>query len=146
MKRACLLLIVLVWLSAPGAAQERESVRFAHVDIYLDSQKEPLAAFQLELLVKAGSIAIVGIEGGEHSAFKEPPCYDPAALMHDRVILAAFNTSKDLPQGRTRVARVHLQVTGPVEPKYQTKLTAAASLDGKVIPVTISLEAQGDSK
>jgi len=95
-------------------------------------------------VTKAGSVEIVGIEGGEHPAFVEPPYYDPAAMANDRVILAAFSTGKDLPHGRVRVARVHVQVSGGVEPKYEAKLVTAGSIDGKPIPATVSVQTQGE--
>ena len=55
-------------------------VRFAPVDVYLDSGSRPLAAYQFELKVTQGKVKIVGVEGGEHEAFREAPYYDPAAL------------------------------------------------------------------
>jgi hypothetical protein len=84
-------------------------------------------------------VKIVGVEGGEHVAFREPPYYDPAALSRDRIIIAAFNTGRDLPRGKTRVARLHLAITGP-EPEYTAKLDIAASAEGAAIPATISEE------
>ncbi|GMU20261.1 MAG: hypothetical protein AMXMBFR13_03590 [Phycisphaerae bacterium] len=84
-------------------------------------------------------VKIVGVEGGEHTAFREPPYYDPAALSRNRIIIAAFNTGRDLPRGKTRVARLHLAITGP-EPEYTAKLDIAASAEGAAIPATISEE------
>lgn len=117
----------------------RPTVRFEAVDIYVDSAAEPLAAYQFELLADADRVKIVGVEGGEHTAFREPPYYDPAALSHHRIIIAAFNTGRDLPKGKTRVARLHVQVTGS-EPHYQIKLDTAGSAEGKEIPATVSVE------
>jgi hypothetical protein len=118
-------------------------VRFEPVDVYVDSGAAPLAAYQFELKATAGRVAIVGLEGGEHPAFKDAPYYDPAALMKDRVVVAAFSTGQDLPQGRTRVARLHMQVTGDEKPAYAVKLVVAASADGKEIPATVSID-KGD--
>lgn len=114
--------------------------RFEAVEVYLDSGDVPLAAYQFEFTAETGEIKIVGIEGGEHPAFKEPPYYDPAALSKGRIIIAAFNTGEDLPKGRTRVARLHLQVIGETKPKYVVKLEVAASLDGKKTPATANVE------
>ncbi len=83
---------------------------------------------------------LVGVEGGESAAFAPAPYYDPSALMHDRVIVAAFSTGRDLPAGRTRVARLHLMITGPGEPHSSLKLQAAAGSNGAEIPATASLE------
>ena len=83
-------------------------------------------------------IKIVGIEGGEHEAFKEAPYYDPAALANDRIIIAAFNTGPELPKEQTRIATVHLQIIGDIEPEYELKLVVAADENGKEIPAEIS--------
>jgi len=120
-------------------------VRFAPLHIYLDSGNRPLAAYQFELKATAGQIKIVGVESGQHKAFKEAPYYDPAALANDRIIIAAFNTGRELPKGRTRIATIHLQITGDIEPEYGLNLTVAADADGKEIPANIDLK-RGDTK
>jgi len=114
--------------------------RFAPLHIYLDSGNQPLAAFQFELKATAGQIKIVGVEGGQHKAFKEAPYYDPAALANDHIIIAAFNTGRELPKGRTRIATIHLQIIGDAEPDYELKLTVAADANAKEIPAEISFE------
>ena len=114
-------------------------VRFAPLHIYLESCNL-LAAYQFELKATAGQIKIVGVEGGQHKAFKEAPYYDPAALAKDRIIIAAFSTSRDLPTDRTRIATIHLQIIGDAEPQYELKLIVAADADGKEIPAEITFE------
>jgi len=120
------------------------AVQFRAVDIYVDSKDQPLAAYQLEFSVTnaASAAKIVGIEGGEHSAFSEPPFYDPKAMQHERVIVAAFSTNAlgNLPRGKTRVATIHLQTSRAVEPKYELKLEVAADSNGNRIPVETSVE------
>jgi hypothetical protein len=54
---------------------------FTFVDVFIDPQGKPLAAYQFELRTTAGEAKLVGIEGGEHAAFAHPPYYDPKALM-----------------------------------------------------------------
>jgi len=138
-------------------------VRFAPVHVYLDPAGKPLAAYQFELVCATPiktfppdensasrlryepQVKIVGVEGGEHPAFKEAPYYDPAALMNDRIIIAAFNTGSDLPTTRTRIATIHLQITGDAEPKYALSLTTAADANGENLPVEITLE-KGEQK
>ena len=120
-------------------------VRFAPVHIYLDPGDKPLAAYQFELRARTGQIKIVGVEGGAHPAFREAPYYDPAALMNDRIIIAAFNTGSDLPRGRTRVATIHLQILGDAEPQYELKLIVAADKEGERIPADLNLQ-MGESK
>jgi len=120
-------------------------VRFAPVYVYLDSGDKSLAAYQFELRARTGHIKIVGVEGGEHPAFQDAPYYDPAALMNDHIIIAAFNTGRDLPHGRTRIATIHLQMLGEAEPQYELKLVVAADEDGQKIPADLNLQT-GESK
>ena len=141
----CVIVPVLARQSEPDYPADRPSVRFAPLHIYLDSGNRPLAAFQFELEATVGRIKIVGVEGGRHKAFKEAPYYDPAALANDRIIIAAFNTGRDLPKGRTRIATVHLQIIGEAEPEYELKLTVAADADGKDIPAELEFE-KGEQK
>jgi hypothetical protein len=134
-------------VAIPGPAEvAQNSIRFEAIDVFLDSGNLPLAAWQLELRSHTQDVEIVGIEGGEHSAFKEPPYYDPRAMNNNRVILGAFNTGSDdqLPSGRSRVARIHVQITGPGERLWHTELTTSAASDGRNIPAELSIaKAQG---
>lgn len=148
MKRYLLLSLIVtcsaITLAVPRAAQARKviepKVRFAPVHIYLDSGATPLAAYQFELKATAGQIKIVGVEGGAHAAFNDAPYYDPAALMQDRIIIAAFNTGPDLPAGRTRIATIHLQITGDIAPEYELEPMVAADADGQEIAAELTLE------
>ncbi len=129
-------------------AQERRTVgnagqpvvRFAAVDVYFDSGESALAAYQFELSASEGDFRIVGVEGGEHAAFAEPPYYDPQALSQDRIIIAAFNTGDDLPTGKTRVARVHVEIIGNIALAFDIKVIVAVSADGESIPVEATHE------
>ena len=113
--------------------------RFEAIDVFVDSGELPLAAYQFELNSLTAGVEIVGIEGGEHAAFAEPPYYDSKAMNGNRVILAAFNTGKELPKGKSRVARVHVQVEGPEDRTWQTSLIASATTDGQRIPASLSI-------
>jgi len=135
----CALCVAVLRAQEAPEPEARPGVRFEAVDVYVDSGDAPLAAYQFEFAAEVGEVKIVGIEGGEHAAFEAPPYYDPAALMKHRVIIAAFNTGADLPGGKTRVARVHVQVTGDAAPEYVVKLNVAASPDGKEIKATATL-------
>ncbi len=154
---ACSMLLLLIPQVSRASKPMKQTTRFAPVHIYLDSGGKPLAAYQFELVAWAsrpwiqnhgqdaratvpGTIKIVGVEGGEHPAFREAPYYDPAALMNDRIIIAAFNTGRDLPSGRTRIATLHLQILGDAQPEYQLTLVTAADADGQTIPATLSLQ------
>jgi hypothetical protein len=145
-----LCIIAALTLALLGAAEWRDdntrpAVRFAPVDVYLDSGQQRLAAYQVQITATRGDAKIVGIEGGDGAAFKEPPFYDPAALMGGRVILAAYSLADKLPAGKTRVARLHVQVTGNERPEYAVKLVVAGNRQGQSIQAGLSIAA-GDSK
>ncbi len=141
---ALLLVAAALWL-APRAtrlqAEEKPaSPRFAAVDVFVDAKGASLAAYQVELDAERKGIQIVGVEGGEHAAFAQAPYYDPKALQDDRIVLAAFSTGKDLPSGRTRVARVHLRIEDGGAAAFTTKLIVAGSQDGKEASATVTME------
>lgn len=124
--------------AGPSYKTVEPKVRFVPLEIYIDPQGKPLGAYQFELKARTGQIRIVGVEGGAHSAFNRAPYYDPAALAQERIIIAAFSTDEGLPTERTRVATVHLQVTGETEPDYQLHLMVAADDEGQSIDAEIS--------
>jgi hypothetical protein len=150
MKRAAVAILMLL-LASFGRAQHQlpattssattgessANVRFQSVDVTLDPKGQPLAAYQLEFVADANRVKLVGVEGGDHAAYREPPYYDPAALSNHRVILAAFSTSADLPNGATRVARLHLQITGEEQPQWRAMLIVASSATSDSIPADV---------
>lgn len=148
MKKYMVITLITFCIVVAGLAQQSEQneplaqpeVRFAPLHIFLDSGDQGLAAFQFELKAVTGQIKIVGVEGGEHPVFKKPPYYDPAALANDRIIIAAFSTSHDLPTSRSRIATIHLQIIGDTQPKYELDLIVAANADGEKIPAKITFE------
>ena len=113
--------------------------RFEAIDVFVDSGNQRLAAWQLEVKSTANDVQIVGIEGGEHPAFAEPPYYDKRAMNNNRVIIAAFSTGDNLPSGRSRVARIHVQVRGSGARTWLSELTTSATTDGTRIPAEISV-------
>lgn len=125
--------------SNPNAVSA-DVVYFVPVAIFIDSGDMSLGVYQVEIKAIAGNIKIVGVEGGEHKAFKEPPYYDTAALMQDRIILAKFCTDNDLPTGKTKVATLHMQVTGNVLPEYEVIVTVVGDSEGKAINATVTVE------
>jgi hypothetical protein len=134
------LAILFCALAAPLLAQETPadtSVHFRTIEIYVDSGSTPLAAYQLEFAVTNMVTKIVGIEGGQPQAFREPPFYDPKAMQQERVILAAFSTEKpeNLPSGKTRVATIHLQTVGNERLAIRLNLQTAADASGSKISV-----------
>jgi len=116
------------------------AIRFEAIDVIVDSGEAPLAAWQFELQCRSPGVEIVGIEGGEHAAFAEPAYYDPQAMNNDRVILAAFSTADELPSGRSRIARLHLQLEGPGPTDFEVRVNVMATVDGEPIPATASIQ------
>ncbi|MBI3268406.1 MAG: hypothetical protein HYZ53_05240 [Planctomycetes bacterium] len=142
---ACLLLVLalraLLETAPHVAAQDpgtpvAAAARFGAVNVFVDAGTQPLAAYQFELAAERGRVQIVGVEGGEHAAFHEAPYYDPRALQHGRILIAAFSTAAELPRGKTRVARVHLRIEGDARPELVVKLRVAATADGKEVTAT----------
>jgi hypothetical protein len=127
---------------AAAAQPQGQGVRFQAVHVSVESGDQPLAAYQLDLRASIGNVRIVGIEGGEHPAFADPPYYDPAAIQGDRVIIGAFSTAHadTLPAGRTRIATIHVQLTGDRQPEYKAELSVAATADGDAIPGRLILD------
>lgn len=116
----------------PRAAEPR----FLAVDLFVDPKGQPLAAYQLTLT--AVGATIVGVEGGEHAAYSQAPYYDPAAIQHERVIIAALSTRADLPTAKTRVARVHVMTTGEGEPEFVLTMESAGTTDAEKIDAVAS--------
>ena len=131
--------------TTPAEPDDEQAVRFVPLHIYIDSGEESLAAYQFELRATSDRVKVVGVEGGEHKAFAEPAYYDPAALMNNRIIVGAFSTGKSLPTGKTRVATIHLQITGSLEWDYELTLTVAGDREGNEIPAKITTT-QGEQK
>ncbi len=130
--------VVVTQIDGPNDVGDDDD-RFEAIDVFVDSGDMPLAAYQFELQSETPGVEIVGIEGGEHAAFQEPPYYDVRAIQNNRVILAAFSTADDLPSGRSRVARIQVLLTGPGIKEYRTLLKVSASKDGEQVPAEISI-------
>ena len=158
MKRAAVAILMLL-LASFGRAQHRQpvstpastspfasDVRFQSVDVTIDPKGQPLAAYQLQFVADAARVKLVGVEGGGHAAFREPPYYDPAALSRHRVILAAFSTSVDLPKTATRITRLHVQISGDGQPEWSAKLIVASSATSDSIPADVRVPAAEGAK
>lgn len=135
------ILLFCCWRALPQQP-EAGAVRFAVIDVVIDSGTQALAAYQLELSATNGLVKIVGIEGGDPGEFSRPPYYDPAAMQRERVVLGAFSTAANgqLPRGAVRVASVHCQILGDGKPDFQAKVTAAATSGGGRISVQINVK------
>ena len=153
--KAMLLVLLLATVAAPepgppveathpttNGAIDSTKVRFISVDVFIESNDAPLAAYQFDFVAADSNVRIVGLEGGEHAAFAEPPYYDAQAMTGNRVIAAAFSTNApaDLPSGRVRIATVHAQLDVDAEPRFEAKLVTAANADGEKIEARISTQ------
>ncbi len=139
-----ILLLLLGAAARPVSAQEpaRNGPRFLVVDVFADAGTSALAAYQIEVKATNGLVKIVGIEGGEPAAFRSPPYYDPAAMQTERVVLGAFSlaTPERLPRGPVRIASLHCQVSGPVQPGFIANVTTAATHGGQPIPIRVTVQ------
>ena len=135
--RPLILLLAGLTLLA-GSATGSHAQRYQPIDVYIDSGDAPLAAYQVQVTVD-GDAMIVGVEGGDSPAFAAAPHYDPKALTGGRIIIADLELGSDLPRGRTRVARLHVQITGDRPPEYAIRLMAAGNAAGARVPATVSV-------
>ena len=121
--------------------------RFEPVHVYVDSGDVPLAAYQVAIRASTGHVKIVGIEGGEHAAYAEPPYYDAKAMQRDEVILADFSLAahEHLPRGRTRIATIHVLINGEDDPHFEATLVVAATTDGAEIDALVEIERGAES-
>lgn len=122
------------------------AVRFEAVDVYVDSGKVPMAAYEIEFKAslqggdngELPKVELVGVEGGEPGAFARPPFYDAAVLAKkgNRIIVAAMSLGSDLPSGNTRVARLHVAVPAKSTPDYACSIVVAGDMGAKEIKAT----------
>lgn len=124
----------------PNDKSADAAARFVAYDVFIDASDVPLAAYQIDIRDLSGSSEIVGVEGGESAAFDAPPYYDPRALHNEgRIILGAFTTNDDGPVGSTRVARLHMQVSGERPVDFDVKVIVAADADGREIDADVNI-------
>lgn len=125
----------------PALPREADLAAFGWIEVWIDPKGAPLAAWQLEVDVLEGG-KIVGIEGGGHPAYAEPPHYDPKAIQEERAVLAAFHTGegRELPSSRVRVATVMVETRGDRVPSCAITLVTAATVGGDRIDVIVKGE------
>ncbi len=120
--------------------RQAEPLRFAVVDVFIDTGNAPLAAYQFELRDKAGVVKVVGLESDKTLPFQNPPLYDARAMQSRRVVVGGYSADDNarLPTGKVHVATVHVTIEGDAEPQYGLKLIAAARGDGEKIDAKLS--------
>ena len=122
-----------------GEVNCKGKINFRTVEISVDSKKNSLAAYQIDIRYDKDNVKVVGLEGGS-DGFNKPPYYDRAGLEGGRIIIAAFvDNDTHAKKGLTRVARLHLQTKGCPPFSLKTKPMAAAKPGGKEIPVDVKV-------
>lgn len=146
MRRLIAIMLILALSTALVRAQTpvddnaADNTRFVAYDVFIDAGDDALAAYQIDISDVSGRMTIVGVEGGESTAFDAPPYYDPKALHNEgRIILAAFTTDDDGPTGKTRVARLHMQISGEQPADFDAKVIVAADADGLDIDANVTI-------
>jgi hypothetical protein len=139
-----IILFVLIASSSTLAGSPEEEckgkISFSTADVYVDSNNDELAAYQIDIKYDKEKIKIVGLEGGT-GGFNKPPFYDQAGLEGGHIILAAFvSDDKQAKKGSSSVARLHLQTTGCPPFELKTEPVAAAKPGGKSIPVKVKID------
>ena len=143
-------LLVIVFAVALSAGALAQDVRFAAVDIYLDTA-EPVAAWQFELSDRLGTMKVVGVEQGESAAFERVPYYDREAVRRgqaDRIIVADYSLADAdaLPTGKSRIATLHLMLSGETDADFNLQLVTATTYDGEAMDARISLAVRTGSQ
>lgn len=138
-------ILSLFLFSAMAIAQD--DVRFASVEVYLDSPA-PVAAWQFELTDTNGAMKVVGVENGQSDAYTGTPYYDREAVQLgtvDRIVIADFSlaAATQLPTGTFRIATIHLVLSGANDPEFSLNLVTATTHDGERIDASISLRRPG---
>ena len=136
------ILLIFTSTTLAGASEEdncKEKINFRTVEISVDSKKNSLAAYQIDIRYDKEKVKVVGLEGGSEG-FNKPPFYDREGLEGGRIIIASF-VDDDLhaKNGKTRVARLHLQTEGCLPYEFKTESMAAAKPGGKEIPVDVEV-------
>ncbi|HEX4796464.1 MAG TPA: hypothetical protein VH370_21925 [Humisphaera sp.] len=114
------------------------SSRFIAVDVMIDPNGQPLAAYQVQIVQRGAEVTLVGVEGGESTAFAAAPYYDKRAILKQRIVIAAYSTNASLPTTKTRVATLMLQVSGDATPAFTATLQAAGSGNAQRIAATVT--------
>ena len=81
---------------AQDSGNNKEKVSFRAVDIFVKSKGQPLAAYQVQVAFLGLKTKISGIEGGSHPAFKNPPLYDPKAMLFFSLLILIYYLFKKI--------------------------------------------------
>lgn len=142
LRGAWLAAILLAGYSA--SADDAAQVRFAAIDVLLEST-EPVAAWQFELRETDGRMVVVGVENGASAVFDRAPYFDREAVRlgtADRIIVADYSLAPShmLPIGKTRIATIHVRLSGNRPASFDLRLITAANADGINVDAAISID------
>jgi len=133
---------------APRLVQNPAPITFVSVQLLIDPQGRPLAAYQIEIDSAGADFQVVGLVASPHPAYTREPYYDLDANNRntDRLILANYSLADadDLPAGPVEVATVNLALRGNYHaddlPPITVKLTAAYDHESEKIGAVASYQ------
>ena len=133
--------VFLAALLFASAMLQSRAAEFAVFDIFLDTNGEPLAAYQLKISDKNAAVKIISVEGGEHTSFAAAPKFDPKAIQRDMIKLAAISldSSEKLPTARVRIASLHVEIGPGLSPDWAAIVERAGRAGGQKIDASISI-------
>lgn len=124
-------------------SQPRVEYHMAVVKITIDSGDAPLGAYQFQIRDPNDEVQFVGVENGEHPAYRKAPYYDSKEMSRsNRLIVAAYSIADDLPTGPTRVATIHVVYTKPNAPELIVDLVTTTDANGNEIPARIQFDVE----
>ena len=131
-----------------GGQEVELSITFRSVDVYITTDIQKLAAYQIQIIDNSGRATLVGVEGSSvEQAYNHPPYYDQKALQSNQIILAAIaGDNKILPSGKIKVATLHYQIKGDAPVKLNQKLIALANKEQKKISGKLDLQWSKDTQ
>lgn len=149
MRRLTAVVALCAMLAAP-ALHAADTVRFSTVDVYVDSPA-PFAAWQFRFSDRNSVTTIVGVENGDSDAFSDAPWFDRDAVTAgdaDRLIVADYSLVDEsrLPEGRVRVATLHVMLDTAREPDYELELVTVTTADGASLDASIGFETDTGSR
>lgn len=136
--------VLFALTSTISIASQPPNLRFTAIEIYIESE-DPVAAWQFELNESSGRMLVVGVENGESAAYSRAPYFDIEAVRlgtADRIIVADYSLAptEKLPRERTRIATIHVQVSGDDPAVFDLRLITAVNADGIETDAFISFE------
>jgi hypothetical protein len=135
--------LILIFVLIVATWNVCAETRFAVYDVFIDPAGDELAGYQVKIEAPK-NVKFAGVEGGDHKAYKGPPVYDSKAINRETIILAALGSGVSLPREKTRVATLHVQVSGGEFPELPIKLQSAGNSGLKRIFPKVTVRKRGE--